>query len=70
MSHILGPRNEALLLPWYPDFTNGLENFSNLSNVMPTVALLLENIIHDGWRYTSVDTKHFNSQGLNICHVN
>ena len=26
MSHILGPRNETLSLPWYSDFINGLEN--------------------------------------------
>ena len=26
MSHVLGPRNETLSLPWYIDFTNGLEN--------------------------------------------
>ena len=41
-----------------------------LWHVIPTVILLFENIIHDGWQYISVDTKHFNSQILIIPYVN
>ena len=41
-----------------------------LSQVIPIVVLLLENIINDGWRYISSDTKHLNSQRLSIPHKN
>ena len=37
---------------------------------IPTFGLSFTNIIHDGWRYISADTKHFNSQRLSIPHEN
>ena len=30
MSYIFGARNETLSLPWYTDFTSGLENLEIL----------------------------------------
>ena len=47
MSHIFGPRNETPSLPRYTDFTSGIENFRNLSQIIPAVVLLRENMIHN-----------------------
>ena len=66
MYQLFGLSNEPLSLPWYTDFTKGLEKFRNLSQVISAVVLLFENIIHDGWRYISAETKHLNSQRYNI----
>ena len=68
MFPILSPRNETLSLPWYNDFTNGLENSEIYHSLTPTVVLLFENAIHDGWQYISADRNHLNGQRLNTPH--
>ena len=44
MTHIFGPRNGTLLLPWHTDSTSGF--FLKLHGVLP---FLPENVIRNSW---------------------